>query len=87
MKSPPWGIPRRKAKGLASLSQLSPDLPKSLLLFLLSPRMMVVKDDGEEGDDEDSGGDDVCVCVCSETRGFSFSSLSSALLQSGRRKI
>lgn len=33
----------------------------------------------KEGDDEDSGGvDDVCVCVCSETRGFSFSSLSSA---------
>lgn len=86
VKLPPWGIPRRKAKGLASLSQLSPDLLKSLLLFL-SPRMMVVKDDGQEGDDEDSGGDDVCVCVCSETRGFSFSSLSSALLQSGRRKI
>lgn len=86
MKSPPWGIPRRKAKGLSSLSQLSPDLPKSPLLFLLSLRMMVVKDDGgEEGDDEDNGDDD--VCVFSETHGFSFSSLSSALLQGGRRKI
>ena len=84
MKSPPWGIPRRKAKGVSSLSQLSPDLPKSLFLFLFSPRMMVVKGDGGEGDDEDNGD---AVCVCSETRGFSFSSLSSALLQSGRRKI
>lgn len=62
VKSPPWGIPRRKAKGLSSLSQLSPDLLKSLLLFLFSPRMMVVKDDGGEGDDEDNG-DDVCVCA------------------------
>ena len=85
MKSPPWGIPRRKEKGLSSLSQLPPDLPKSLLLFLLSPRMMVMKDDGGEGDDEENGDDD--VCLFSETHGFSFSSLSFALLQSGRRKI
>ena len=79
------GNPQKESKRcFFSLSQLSPDLPKSLFLFLFSPRMMVVKGEGGEGDDEDNGD---AVCVCSETRGFSFSSLSSALLQSGRRKI